>query len=368
MWSTKKNIAFDRITLLRNRRYLHISSNEYEHLNDLAQIRFLVLDEADRMTQDHCFPQMLSILEAIDEANPSPGSDDESDGSDGEEDDEDDGLMSALPGVPGEAKVTLLTDDLLQQIQEQRASAQPERYEVPDEEFPNNRDGEEEEKGVHRQTFIFSATLTLPFTSLNEKRKSRNKHGLDGGIADILDRTNAMGETKVIDLTSSKTESGSPSESGLRLPPGLVLEQVKCTQRHKDSHLYAYLMTTVQGSSGPCLIFCNSIAAVRRVGKTLETLRFSVRILHAQMQQRARFKAVESLADSGKRSVVVCTDIAARGLDIPSVVTVVHYDVALPAVSMRLFTVRRGIGEGATGTSLSLVSPAEDKSESFKDY
>mmetsp|Transcript_14900 Transcript_14900/g.36233 ORF Transcript_14900/g.36233 Transcript_14900/m.36233 type:complete len:243 (-) Transcript_14900:1003-1731(-) len=237
------------------------------------------------MTQDHCFPQMLSILEAIDEANPSPGSDDESDGSDGEEDDEDDGLMSALPGVPGEAKVTLLTDDLLQQIQEQRASAQPERYEVPDEEFPNNRDGEEEEKGVHRQTFIFSATLTLPFTSLNEKRKSRNKHGLDGGIADILDRTNAMGETKVIDLTSSKTESGSPSESGLRLPPGLVLEQVKCTQRHKDSHLYAYLMTTVQGSSGPCLIFCNSIAAVRRVGKTLETLRFSVRILHAQMQQ-----------------------------------------------------------------------------------
>lgn len=237
------------------------------------------------MTQDHCFPQMVSILEAIDEANPRPGSDDESDGSDDEEDDEDDNLMSSLPGVRGEAKVALLTDDLLQQIQEQRTSTQPERREVPDDGFPNNRDGQQEAKGVHRQTFIFSATLTLPFTSLNEKRKRRNKHGLDGGIADILDRTNAMGETKVIDLSSSKTESGSPSEFGLRLPPGLVLEQVKCTQRHKDSHLYAYLMTTVQGSSGPCLVFCNSIAAVRRVGKTLETLRFSVRILHAQMQQ-----------------------------------------------------------------------------------
>lgn len=46
------------------------------------------------------------------------------------------------------------------------------------------------------------------------------------------------------------------------------------------------------------------------------------------MSQRARFKAVESLEGSTNRAVVVCTDIAARGLDIPTVSTVVHYDVA----------------------------------------
>ena len=44
--------------------------------------------------------------------------------------------------------------------------------------------------------------------------------------------------------------------------------------------------------------------------------------------QRARFKAVESLRHPKKRVVVVCTDVAARGLDIPTVSTVVHYDVA----------------------------------------
>lgn len=44
--------------------------------------------------------------------------------------------------------------------------------------------------------------------------------------------------------------------------------------------------------------------------------------------QRARFKAVESLKASKTRTVVVSTDVAARGLDIPSVSTVVHYDVA----------------------------------------
>ena len=43
--------------------------------------------------------------------------------------------------------------------------------------------------------------------------------------------------------------------------------------------------------------------------------------------QRARFKSVESLQKES-RAVVVATDVAARGLDIPDVATVVHYDVA----------------------------------------
>lgn len=37
---------------------------------------------------------------------------------------------------------------------------------------------------------------------------------------------------------------------------------------------------------------------------------------------------MESLQKMENRAVVVATDVAARGLDIPSVATVVHYDVA----------------------------------------
>jgi superfamily II DNA/RNA helicase len=52
--------------------------------------------------------------------------------------------------------------------------------------------------------------------------------------------------------------------------------------------------------------------------------------------QRARFKAIESLqlndySSSGSNQIstlVVATDVAARGLDIPSVTTVIHYDAA----------------------------------------
>ena len=64
-----------------------------------------------------------------------------------------------------------------------------------------------------------------------------------------------------------------------------------CTQRHKDSHLYGYIlyfMSLLQQhkrSQSSILIFCNSIAGVRRVGLTLTTLRLPVRMLHANMQQ-----------------------------------------------------------------------------------
>lgn len=263
------------------------------------------------MTQEHSFPQLINILDAVHAANPADGGEDE-ESSDNESsvDDEEDDRLLGLPGVRGEAQLTMLTDNILEQVEAQKESSAPESKEVPDEDFPeeDSQDGEEEEsvieifpqespskEKVHRQTFIYSATLTLPFTSTKAKGttkvgKRSIKLGLEGGIAEILEKTRAMGQTKVVDLSTASlpkvsSDNNRVARGGVRLPPGLSLEQIKCTQRHKDSHLYAYLMTTAQGASGPCLVFCNSIAAVRRVGATLQMLGFAVRILHAHMQQ-----------------------------------------------------------------------------------
>ena len=256
------------------------------------------------MTQEHSFPQLVKILDLVNDAN--PNEEDESEDEESDDESDDGSRMLGLPGIRGEAKLTMLTDDILNQVEALKASTKPERKEVSDDEFEEDDDDEllgdeemanlfatPEEEKVHRQTFIYSATLTLPFTSTTTTKSKRGKKskklGLDGGIAEILEKTNAMGETKVVDLSSSPPPANSLANhkqaNGVRLPPGLSLEQIKCTQRHKDSHLYAYLMTTEQGSSGPCLVFCNSIAAVRRVGSTFQTLGFNVRILHAHMQQ-----------------------------------------------------------------------------------
>ena len=47
-----------------------------------------------------------------------------------------------------------------------------------------------------------------------------------------------------------------------------------------------------------------------------------------RFEQRARIKVLESFRNATGNVVVVATDVAARGLDIPSVSTVVHYDAA----------------------------------------
>lgn len=381
-----------------------ISSRDHDHLNDLSQISFLVIDECDRMTEQGSFPQLHSILDAVEKANPMDEGDDEDDEESEEDDDDDVHRMRALPGIKGEAKVVMLSPELLAMMEKQKdggGTSAHEPIEMDDEEFEvgqqeageNMVDEEEDmilpvQRPVQRQTFVYSATLTLPpsasyIPSRNKGKRMFKLKGVEGAIEEILDKARARGQTKVIDLSNSKKQAkfnekileskersrGDTSKNDdsaprrtFNLPPGLKLQEIQCTQLHKDSHLYAYLVTTREGSSGPCLIFCNSIKGVKRVANTLKELGLPVRMLHAQLQQRARFRAVESL-QGDSRAIVVATDVAARGLDIPNVATVVHYDVArkVDGFVHRAGRTARGMGEKAVGSSLSLISPAEDK-------
>jgi ATP-dependent RNA helicase DDX24/MAK5 len=401
-----------------------LSSGDHEHLNKLQYLRFLVIDEADRMVSQGNFPQLSKIFEKIQQANPSLSYLEANAVEDDDTSDDEDRLRG-LPGVKGEAKVQMLDENILRMIEAQRSGrsmkdepddesrgddsgsnsdegdddATPEPMEMDDDEYEaeqarmkkeledslnvnlDDDEGEEEEEPVKRQTFIFSATLSLPPSSHhNIKSQSKpSKKGLksvDGAIAEIMEKVGAQGQIKVVDLSTSAgdekkskgkktnpTSDSSDQTITTKLPSGLSLYEIKCTQKHKDSHLYAYLTTTEQGASGTALVFCNSIGAVKRVAETLKTLGLPTRTLHAQMEQKGRIASIESLNGKNNRSVVVCTDVAARGLDIPNVASVVHYDVprAIDTFIHRAGRTARGMGENAVGWSVSLVSAVEEK-------
>ena len=268
------------------------------------------------MVQQGSFPQLERILDAVHSANPL-FDDDEQLVDDSEDDEHQSGRLLSLPGVRGESRVTMFSD-IMKQMDARNGKCQPEPDDgsVGDEsgQLDDHDDGEGDEIGdeeeelelpsgppVYRQTFVFSATLTLPPSENYLKKMRKNKKGkamgtsLTGAIAEILERAHTFGKTKVVDLTSSTklvakekqvvVVNGTSTSEKSRLPPGLTLQTISCTQKHKDSHLYAYLVTTAQGSAGPCLVFCNSIAGVKRVGITLQTLRLPVRMLHASMPQ-----------------------------------------------------------------------------------
>jgi ATP-dependent RNA helicase DDX24/MAK5 len=85
-----------------------------------------------------------------------------------------------------------------------------------------------------------------------------------------------------------------------------------CTEDDRDERLY-YLLSQHPGRT---LIFANAISMVRRLAAILKLLQLPVTAMHSSMQQRQRLKALERFRESDS-AILVATDVAARGLDIP---------------------------------------------------
>ena len=119
---------------------------------------------------------------------------------------------------------------------------------------------------------------------------------------------------------------------------------------------------------GLVIVFVNAISALRRLLSILKILRLPVEGLHGNMQQRARLKYLDRFRDasgsgaggaSAKRvSVLVATDVAARGIDIKGVDLVVHYQVPMSADTYVHRSGRTGRAN-AEGASVVLVTPSE---------
>ena len=107
------------------------------------------------------------------------------------------------------------------------------------------------------------------------------------------------------------------------------------------------------------LVFLNSIAAVRRLVPLLQSLNIPAHALHSEMPQKARLRSIERFSSaSAPSSVLVATDVAARGLDIPAVQLVIHYHVP-HAADMYVHRSGRTARADNSGSSVLLCSPDE---------
>jgi superfamily II DNA/RNA helicase len=102
------------------------------------------------------------------------------------------------------------------------------------------------------------------------------------------------------------------------------------------------------------IIFCNRKRDISVVVKSLEKHGFSVGGLHGDMDQRARMAMLDAFKN-GRIPLLVASDVAARGLDIPDVSHVVNYDVPIHADDY-VHRIGRTGRAGRTGTALTIVS------------
>lgn len=107
--------------------------------------------------------------------------------------------------------------------------------------------------------------------------------------------------------------------------------------------------------SPSALVFCNTRDAVRHLQAALLERGFSVVALSGELTQNERTLALQSLRD-GRARICVATDVAARGIDLPSLDLVIHADLPNDPEVMQHRSGRTGRA-GRKGVSVLLVPP-----------
>ncbi|KAJ6128744.1 hypothetical protein N7471_009961 [Penicillium samsonianum] len=209
---------------------------------------------------------------------------------------------------------------------------------------------EEEEEQSHRQTLVFSATF---HKDLQQKLagKSRWTSG------DMLDNKASMEYLlKKLNFREEKPkfiDVNPESQMAIGLKEGIV----ECPAMEKDLYLYSVLLYYPKNRT---LVFTNSISAVRRITQLLQALQLPVFALHSNMAQKARLRSIERFSSptANPSSILVATDVAARGLDIKGINCVIHYHVPRTADAY-VHRSGRTARAGESGKSILICAPDE---------
>jgi ATP-dependent RNA helicase DDX24/MAK5 len=265
-------------------RLWEVMNESQELVNGLKQIKFLVLDEADRLLSDGHFKEIEEILDALDRK-----------------------IIDAEDAT---------TEQQTQEIQS------------------------------IRQTLVFSATF---HQALQQKLISKSKVTRDDQLKNrhsmeyLLKKLSFREKRPIfIDVNPSVQMAAALDEA--------ILE---CGAMEKDLYLY-YLLLKIPRTR--VLVFSNSISSVKRLVSLLQNLKLSAVALHSSMPQKARLRSLERFTT--QPTILVATDVAARGLDIKNIELILHYHVPRTA---DIYVHRSGRTARAdkSGKSVMLCSPDE---------
>jgi superfamily II DNA/RNA helicase len=122
------------------------------------------------------------------------------------------------------------------------------------------------------------------------------------------------------------------------------------------------LRRLIRGSEGltNAIIFCNRKREVAALHRSLVRHGFSAIALHGDMDQSARTAALDQFRKN-EVTLLVASDVAARGLDIPAVSHIFNFDVPHHPDDY-VHRIGRTGRAGRTGTAITVVSPSDTKS------
>ncbi|KAF9578012.1 ATP-dependent RNA helicase, partial [Lunasporangiospora selenospora] len=261
----------------------------------LANVRYLVLDEADRMLESGHFEELSSILKVLERKR----------------------------------EMTSEWDQHVKKTEQEDKEGPVQAVSIAKTDYEHSRQ-------------------TLNLTRKNNRAKSMEKDSVEGSMEALMDRIEFQDETPaLVNVTSDKIVASR-----------LLEAKIDCLTEEKDAYLYYFL----KKYPGRTLVFVNSIDAIRHVVPMMQLLGVDALGLHAQMQQRQRLKNLDRFK-SNPHAVMVASDVAARGLDIPMVDHVIHYQVPR---SGDIYVHRSGRTARAQNEGISLLICGPDEVQLYR--
>jgi len=121
--------------------------------------------------------------------------------------------------------------------------------------------------------------------------------------------------------------------------------------REKTDFLFKFIK---ENKNGQTIVFCSTKERTRRVAHELAKANFNVVSIQGDLSQFRRDKSMY-MFKKGKADILVATDVAARGIDVPEVALVINYDV--PNQNLVYFhRIGRTARAGGKGRAITLVS------------
>ncbi len=130
-------------------------------------------------------------------------------------------------------------------------------------------------------------------------------------------------------------------------------EMIKTTEAEK----YGHLLKQLESREGSIIVFVKTKYGAERLADKLCTQNHSADAIHGDLQQRKRERVISAFRNKRHR-IMVATDIAARGLDIPHIEHVINYDLP-QCPEDYIHRIGRTARAGAEGAAVSFVSPEE---------
>lgn len=148
-----------------------------------------------------------------------------------------------------------------------------------------------------------------------------------------------------------------------RIQIGSCLQPVESIQqesiRLSDSQKYDQLIKELKAREGSIVVFVKTKYSAQTIADRLYDDFLEAEAIHGNLRQNKRDKVIQGFRDK-KFRILVATDVAARGLDVPHIAHVINHDLP-QCPEDYIHRIGRTARAGATGSAINFITTKEDK-------